>query len=370
MSSKNKTRAKSSIRIGLGSTAALLAAGILFMMLFLSSSAASQVNPSPGTAFSEPYNQMLYDGVTLDSWQYVDATGGKATATAGMYGTPAGGTRKFMVSQPGPGAANMNSLPQYIPAAIPETMTYPPGGKGYTSAPAIYITDNTGRGASAAATVSGGTVTRITMISGGSGYSPNPVITFLGGGAATQAAGKATVVGGVITEIKLLGCDYYEVELGGYGERLVDPAMPDYGRDYVYYCHLFSNEEMDKMYGVDFIAAPRAPSNLRARVGPYVILSWTDNSASESGFLLQRATNPGFTAGLMNIAVGPNVVSYIDTSAAPGRTYYYRVQAFNVVGDRAYPAAVVGYPGEYAKSAFSNTVTAMTAIDSYTQTQG
>jgi uncharacterized protein YutD len=493
MSSKNKTRAKSSIRIGLGSIAALLATGILFMMLVLCSSAASQANPYPGIAFDEPYNQMFHDGVTLDSWQYVrmnmqlpmegkadaqryettreeaearareaepglatmaepaldpegmlyysapypnyvygptlkgaitgitvtnggsgysanpvvaiidlygtgmgatatatvvrgaitaisinpgasgsgyiapivaiiDSTGRGAIAAAEVDGIPAGSTRRFVEPQPGPGAAKMNSLPQYNPAAFPNTMAYPPGGKGYTSAPAIYITDITGRGANAAATVSGGSVARVTMISGGSGYSPNPVVTFLGGGAMTQAVGKATVVGGVITEIRLLGCDYYEIELGGYSERLIDPTMPDYGWDYVYYCHLFSNEELDMMYGVDFAAPPRAPSNLRARVGPYVILSWTDNSVGETGFFLQRATNSGFTAGLVNIAVGPNVVSYIDTSAAPGRTYYYRVQAFNVIGDRGYPDSAVGYPGEYAKSAFSNTVTAMTAM--------
>ena len=160
------------------------------------------------------------------------------------------------------------------------------------------------------------------------------------------AVGRATVVRGVITEIRLLGCDYYEIEVGGY----------------VYYCHLFSNEELEMMRTVSYAAPLRAPSNLRARTGPYVILSWTDNSVDETGFFLQRATNPGFTAGLVNIAVGPNVVSYIDTSAAPGRTYYYRVQAFNVVGDGAYPALAAGYPGEYANSAFSNTVTATTVI--------
>jgi hypothetical protein len=489
MPSKNKTGAKSSIRTGLGSAVVLLAAGILFMMLFLCSSAAGQTNPSPGAAFDAPYNQLFSDGVTLDSWQYVrmkmqlpvegnaatqrfkttreeadarareaepglatmaepafdpdgilyysgpyqnyasgstprgaitritvtsggsgysanplvaivdlygtgkgatatatvvrgvvtaisinpggsgsgytapivaiiDATGRGATATAEMDGIPAGGASWFVDSQTAPGAANPSSLPQYNPAVFPDTMAYPPGGKGYTSAPAIYITDITGRGANAAAGVSGGSVTRVTMINGGSGYSQNPVVTFLGGGATMQAVGKATVVGGVITEIKLLGCDYYEIELGAYGGRLIDPAMQGYGWDYVYYCHLFSNEELEMMYGISFVTPPRAPSNLRATVGPYVILSWTDNSASESGFLLQRATNPAFTAGLVNIAVGPNVVSYIDTSSVMGRTYYYRVQAFNVVGDRFYPAPAVGYPGEYVSSAFSNTVTA------------
>ncbi|MDD1720226.1 MAG: multicopper oxidase domain-containing protein, partial [Methanoregulaceae archaeon] len=36
----------------------------------------------------------------------------------------------------------------------------------------------------------------------------------------TQAIGKATVVGGSITAITLIGCDYYEIELGEYNEKM------------------------------------------------------------------------------------------------------------------------------------------------------
>jgi len=148
---KNKTGAKSSIRTGLGSIVVLLAAGILFTMLFFISSAAGQANPYTGTTFDSPYNQLFSGGVTLDSWQYIDATSRGATTTAGTDGIPAGGASWFGGSQTGPAAYDTRNLLQYNPAATPDTMAYPPGGKGYTSAPAIYITDITGRGANAAA---------------------------------------------------------------------------------------------------------------------------------------------------------------------------------------------------------------------------
>lgn len=51
------------------------------------------------------------------------------------------------------------------------------GGSGYTTPPAVTITDSTGTGASASAQISGGVVTNIVVNSAGSGYSASPVIT-------------------------------------------------------------------------------------------------------------------------------------------------------------------------------------------------
>ena len=50
-------------------------------------------------------------------------------------------------------------------------------GNGYTAAPAVTITDATGTGATAVATVSFGNVTSIQVTNGGSGYSQNPTVT-------------------------------------------------------------------------------------------------------------------------------------------------------------------------------------------------
>lgn len=54
------------------------------------------------------------------------------------------------------------------------------GGTGYTSAPTVTIT-GVGSGATATATVSGGSVTAITITNSGSGYNSIPTISFSGG---------------------------------------------------------------------------------------------------------------------------------------------------------------------------------------------
>jgi FtsP/CotA-like multicopper oxidase with cupredoxin domain len=152
-----------------------------------------------------------------------DATGTGAVATATIGGTPGsltGGIRKFV-----------DPLPN-IPIAVPDRTAYPAGGIGYTSAPAIIITDATGTGAAASANLSGNTVSSVNVTNGGSGYSDNPIIEFVGGGASTRALGKATVVGGVITGITLLGCDYYEIELGEYDVKMHNDLPPTRLRGY------------------------------------------------------------------------------------------------------------------------------------------
>lgn len=159
---------------------------------------------NPGTGYTAPI-------ITIID---ADATGSEAVAAATIGGPLTGGIRKFVDTLPGLNIVGANNLGNYIPIAIPDTTTYPPGGKGYTSAPKVIISDPTGSGVNATATVAGGTVTGVTITSPGSGYSANPVVSFSGGGATTNAIGKATVAGGVITGITLVGCDYYVIELG------------------------------------------------------------------------------------------------------------------------------------------------------------
>jgi fibronectin type 3 domain-containing protein len=170
-------------------------------------------------------------------------------------------------------------------------------------------------------------------------------------------------------------------------ERLIDPTMSEgaelkgaplgfqdtnanpvtilnhrvnYGWEYMVHCHLLSHEEMDMMHGVAFAVPPKAPSNLAAAiVGNSVILTWNDNSASETGFTIQRSTDGSFPVGLTDsFPVGPNTVTYIDTSIEVGKMYYYRIVANNVVGDTlTYPAPSTGFPSTSADSAYSNTAT-------------
>lgn len=83
---------------------------------------------------------------------------------------------------------------------------------------------------------------------------------------------------------------------------------------------------------------PTAPSNLRATAvtRTSVALAWNDNSNDELGFRIQRATNSGFTQGLVTINVGANAATYLDTTVAPNTRYYYRVLAYNAAGDSAW----------------------------------
>lgn len=79
---------------------------------------------------------------------------------------------------------------------------------------------------------------------------------------------------------------------------------------------------------------PAAPGALTATViaRVRVQLSWSDNSANESGFLVERSTD-----GISFIAIqtlAPQAVSTVDTPPSRGR-FYYRVRAFNGWGSSA-----------------------------------
>lgn len=71
-----------------------------------------------------------------------------------------------------------------------------------------------------------------------------------------------------------------------------------------------------------------------------VDLEWTDNSNNETGFIIQRATDPDFTNDLISFETGTNTISFSDTSVAPDTTYYYRVCAVNVVGNSGFTNVV------------------------------
>ena len=131
----------------------------------------------------------------------------------------------------------------------------------------------------------------------------------------------------------------------------------NFGWEYVWHCHILSHEEMDMMHSLVFAVPPRAPTNLSYTLSgnannPRVNLTWTDNSLKEAGFTIQRATDENFTTGLRTFTVGPNVVTYQDSSVARNTTYWYRVFArANPVGDtQVYPTSPIGFPTMSADS--------------------
>ena len=66
-------------------------------------------------------------------------------------------------------------------------------------------------------------------------------------------------------------------------------------------------------------------------------LSWTDNSALETGFKIERKT--GVAGTFAQVAtVGANATTYSNTGLSGSTTYYYRVRAYNASANSSYSA--------------------------------
>jgi hypothetical protein len=88
-------------------------------------------------------------------------------------------------------------------------------------------------------------------------------------------------------------------------------------------------------------SVPAAPSSLAATVisRTQINLAWNDNSANEDGFKIERATSS--SGPWTQIAtVGPDVRNYSSTGLTRNTRYYYRVRAYNVLGNSAYSNTV------------------------------
>lgn len=81
---------------------------------------------------------------------------------------------------------------------------------------------------------------------------------------------------------------------------------------------------------------PVAPSGFAAASvsAASINLTWTDNSAVEKGFKVERSTD---AVSYTQIAItAANITSYDDAGLAPFTTYYYRVRAFQTFGNSLY----------------------------------
>jgi hypothetical protein len=83
---------------------------------------------------------------------------------------------------------------------------------------------------------------------------------------------------------------------------------------------------------------PRKAKNLTAQPASGVQLQWTDDSAVESGYRVERRpAGVGTWASL--VLLGPGATTHADTTAAPGTVYDYRVVAVNTTIE-ADPSAI------------------------------
>src|SRR5438309_3018404 len=127
------------------------------------------------------------------------------------------------------------------------------------------------------------------------------------------------------------------------GATTVD-APTNFGWEYVWHCHILGHGENDMMRPIMWQVPPNTPSNLvvanNGATGG-VNITFVDNSASETGFIVQRATDPAFATAIpIPVAASPtrnvvgegidwgSTITINDTTVlSAGSTYYYRVQA-------------------------------------------
>jgi len=85
-------------------------------------------------------------------------------------------------------------------------------------------------------------------------------------------------------------------------------------------------------------AVPSAPSGLTATAvsKSEIILAWTDNANNEDGFKIERSTNGSTWTQIGTVT--RNVTSYSSTGLSANKIYYYRVRAYNVLGNSVYSA--------------------------------
>ncbi len=115
-----------------------------------------------------------------------------------------------------------------VTGGVVTSVTLLTGGSGYTEPPQVYIQGGSGKGAQVTATVSGGSVTSLTLVDGGSGYDTQSYVSFggprLDGATSGDAAGLPMVA---------LCAHYDQVASGDIGHALrftvdayktVDPA--------------------------------------------------------------------------------------------------------------------------------------------------
>ena len=104
---------------------------------------------------------------------------------------------------------------------------------------------------------------------------------------------------------------------------------------------------------VEVLQPPSAPSNLLAFIkNGKVLLTWSDNSNNEDGFKIERKIKGGSYTQIGT--VGSDTTMYVDTKITAGNTYYYRVKAYNEVGDSGYSNEATPQPCFIATASFGS----------------
>jgi FtsP/CotA-like multicopper oxidase with cupredoxin domain len=120
--------------------------------------------------------------------------------------------------------------------------------------------------------------------------------------------------------------------------------LVNFGWEYVYHCHILSHEEMDMMRPVSLALPPNKPTALSYQImgsgnNRRLILSWNDNSITETAFVVQSLTWPNTWTDVGTILSPLNQpnITQARSFTIPGTynsalSYSFRVVAQNRVG--------------------------------------
>jgi hypothetical protein len=130
---------------------------------------------------------------------------------------------------------------------------------------------------------------------------------------------------------------FNNIDANGNPTAPIENNLTNFGWEYMWHCHILSHEEMDMMRPVSVAVPPYKPVGLDFNFGTKT-LSWTDNSISETAYIVEKSTNAGvdwtpvaqIDSPLALVNTAGNVLSYTDAAWADGDMY--RIVAENAVG--------------------------------------
>ncbi len=109
--------------------------------------------------------------------------------------------------------------------------------------------------------------------------------------------------------------------------------LVNFGWEYVYHCHILSHEEMDMMRPVSVVMPPIAPDGLAYTISgtgnnARVVLSWKDNSKTETAFVIQSMSGSGVWSNVGTIY--PPWTSPTPTKTVPSLCRVHTTQAWDI----------------------------------------
>ena len=140
---------------------------------------------------------------------------------------------------------------------------------------------------------------------------------------------------------------FNNVDVQGNPTAAITNQLVNYGGEYVWHCHILSHEEMDMMRPQSLAMPPVKPDGLTNTFSgtgnlSKTVLTWNDNSITETAFLVQRSDD----LGLNWTNVGNPIVSPLDQPNTHGtRTYTDHVHVRSEHHDALLPDRRPEHPG-------------------------